>query len=404
MTVLRTTGRRLLLAGCAAAVATALVGNPAAAAPAGEIKLAGGATAVAGSYIVVFTDAAVAARGDAARAAAVADRADRLAAQYGGAVNRVFGAAVNGFEARLSPSAARRLAAHSSVAYVEQNHTVSLAATQNNPPSWGLDRIDQRNRPLNNAYTYPTTASNVTAYIIDTGIRTTHNDFGGRARAGYDAFGGTSADCNGHGTHVAGTVGGSAYGVAKGVRLVAVRVLNCSGSGTIAGVVAGVNWVTANAVKPAVANMSLGGGASSTLDSAVANSISSGVSYAVAAGNSNANACNYSPARVSSAITVGATTSSDARASYSNYGSCLDIFAPGSSITAPWYNSNTATNTISGTSMASPHVAGAAALVLGRFPSYSPSQVSSYLVSNATTGVVSSAGSGSPNRLLFVVN
>ncbi|WJK36747.1 S8 family peptidase [Solwaraspora sp. WMMA2065] len=404
MTVLRTTGRRLLLAGCAAAVATALVGNPAAAAPAGEIKLAGGATAVAGSYIVVFTDAAVAARNDAARAVAVADRADSLAAQYGGAVNRVFGAAVNGFEARLSPSAARRLAAHSSVAYVEQNHTVSLAATQNNPPSWGLDRIDQRNRPLNNAYTYPTTASNVTAYIIDTGIRTTHNDFGGRARAGYDAFGGTSADCNGHGTHVAGTVGGSAYGVAKGVRLVAVRVLNCSGGGTIAGVVAGVNWVTANAVKPAVANMSLGGGASSTLDSAVANSISSGVSYAVAAGNSNANACNYSPARVSSAITVGATTSSDARASYSNYGSCLDIFAPGSSITAPWYNSNTATNTISGTSMASPHVAGAAALVLGRFPSYSPSQVASYLVSNATTGVVSSAGSGSPNRLLFVVN
>jgi len=404
MTVLRTTGRRLLLAGCAAAVATALVGNPAAAAPAGEIKLAGGATAVAGSYIVVFTDAAVAARGDAARAAAVADRADRLAAQYGGAVNRVFGAAVNGFEARLSASAARRLAAHSSVAYVEQNHTVSLAATQTNPPSWGLDRIDQRNRPLNNAYTYPTTASNVTAYIIDTGIRTTHNDFGGRARAGYDAFGGTSADCNGHGTHVAGTVGGSSYGVAKGVRLVAVRVLNCSGSGTIAGVVAGVNWVTANAVKPAVANMSLGGGASSTLDSAVANSISSGVSYAVAAGNSNANACNYSPARVSSAITVGATTSSDARASYSNYGSCLDIFAPGSSITAPWYNSNTATNTISGTSMASPHAAGAAALVLSRFPSYSPSQVASYLVSNATTGVVSSAGSGSPNRLLFVVN
>ncbi|WBB94946.1 S8 family peptidase [Solwaraspora sp. WMMA2080] len=404
MTVLRTTGRRLLLAGCAAAVATALVGNPAAAAPAGEIKLAGGATAVAGSYIVVFTDAAVAARNDAARAVAVADRADSLAGQYGGAVNRVFGAAVNGFEARLSPSAARRLAAHSSVAYVEQNHTVSLAATQNNPPSWGLDRIDQRNRPLNNAYTYPTTASNVTAYIIDTGIRTTHNDFGGRARAGYDAFGGTSADCNGHGTHVAGTVGGSAYGVAKGVRLVAVRVLNCSGGGTIAGVVAGVNWVTANAVKPAVANMSLGGGASSTLDSAVANSISSGVSYAVAAGNSNANACNYSPARVSSAITVGATTSSDARASYSNYGSCLDIFAPGSSITAPWYNSNTATNTISGTSMASPHVAGAAALVLGRFPSYSPSQVASYLVSNATTGVVSNAGSGSPNRLLFVVN
>ncbi|MFV2019729.1 S8 family peptidase [Micromonospora sp. LOL_023] len=404
MTVLRTHSRRLMLVGCAAAVATALIGNPAAAAPAGEIQLAGGATAVTDSYIVVLKDAAVAGRADAARAAAVADRAGSLAGQYGGAVNRVFGTAVNGFEAKLSASAARRLAAHSSVAYVEQNHTVSIAATQTNPPSWGLDRIDQRNRPLNNSYTYPNTGSNVTAYIIDTGIRTTHNDFGGRARAGYDAFGGTSADCNGHGTHVAGTVGGTAYGVAKGVRLVAVRVLNCSGSGTTAGVIAGVNWVTANAVKPAVANMSLGGGASSTLDSAVASSISSGISYAVAAGNSNANACNSSPARVANAITVGATTSTDARASYSNYGTCLDIFAPGSSITAPWYTSNTATNTISGTSMAAPHVAGAAALVLGQFPAYTPAQVTSYLVANATTGVVTSPGTGSANRLLFVVN
>ncbi|MDG4765370.1 S8 family peptidase [Solwaraspora sp. WMMD406] len=404
MTVLRTHGRRLMLVGCAAAVATALIGNPAAAAPAGEIQLAGGETAVANSYIVVLKDTAVAGRAGSARTAAVADRAGSLASQYGGAVDRVFGAAVNGFEATLSASAARRLAANSAVAYVEQNHSVSLAATQTNPPSWGLDRIDQRNLPLSRSYTYPNTGSNVTAYIIDTGIRTTHNDFGGRARAGYDAFGGTSADCNGHGTHVAGTVGGAAYGVAKGVRLVAVRVLNCSGSGTTAGVIAGVNWVTANAVKPAVANMSLGGGASSTLDSAVASSISSGVTYALAAGNSSANACNTSPARVAAGLTVGATTSTDARASYSNYGTCLDIFAPGSSITAPWYNSNTATRTISGTSMAAPHVAGAAALVLGRYPSYTPAQVGSYLTSNATTGVVTGAGSGSPNRLLFVVN
>lgn len=213
-----------------------------------------------------------------------------------------------------------------------------------------------------------------------------------------------NTDCNGHGTHVAGTVGGSTYGVAKQVRLIAVKVLNCSGSGSTTSVVNGVNWVTANAVKPAVANMSLGGGASSAIDNAVANSINSGVSYAVAAGNSSANACNYSPARTPAAITVGSTTSSDARSSFSNYGSCVDVFAPGSSILSAWRTSDTASNTISGTSMASPHVAGAAALVLSANPSWSPSQVSSYLTSNATTGKVTNPGSGSPNRLLFVVN
>jgi len=404
MAILRRYGRRLVVVASGTALATAMVAAPAAAATAGEVRLAGGATAVANSYIVVLKESAVSPGAGAARTAAVAARAGSLTSQYGGTVNRVFGAAVTGFEATLSTQAARRLAANSTVAYVEQNHTVSIAGTQTNPPSWGLDRIDQRYRPLDNSYTYPTTAGNVTAYIIDTGIRTTHNDFGGRARAGYDAFGGTSADCNGHGTHVAGTVGGSTYGVAKGVRLVAVRVLDCSGSGTTAGVIAGVNWVTGNAVKPAVANMSLGGPASTTLDRAVSTSIASGITYAVAAGNSTANACNSSPARVGSALTVGATTSTDARAYYSNYGTCLDIFAPGSSITAPWYNSNSATRTISGTSMAAPHVAGAAALVLGRFPAYPPSQVGSYLTTNATAGVVTSPGGGSPNRLLFVVN
>lgn len=403
MAILRRYGRRLVVVASGTALATAMVAAPAAA-TAGEVRLAGGATAVANSYIVVLKESAVSPGAGAARTAAVAARAGSLTSQYGGTVNRVFGAAVTGFEATLSTQAARRLAANSTVAYVEQNHTVSIAGTQTNPPSWGLDRIDQRYRPLDNSYTYPTTAGNVTAYIIDTGIRTTHNDFGGRARAGYDAFGGTSADCNGHGTHVAGTVGGSTYGVAKGVRLVAVRVLDCSGSGTTAGVIAGVNWVTGNAVKPAVANMSLGGPASTTLDRAVSTSIASGITYAVAAGNSTANACNSSPARVGSALTVGATTSTDARAYYSNYGTCLDIFAPGSSITAPWYNSNSATRTISGTSMAAPHVAGAAALVLGRFPAYPPSQVGSYLTTNATAGVVTSPGGGSPNRLLFVVN
>ena len=379
------------------------------AAPAtGDVRYVDSPNAIAGSYIVLLKESAVGApAGTTLAATKVPARAKDLTNRYGGSVARVYGAAVNGFEAKLSAKAARQLAANPDVAYVEQDQVVSIAATQTNPPSWGLDRIDQRNRPLNRSYTYPNTASNVRAYILDTGIRLTHNDFGGRASTGYDAVtsGGTANDCNGHGTHVAGTVGGGAYGVAKGVRPVAVRVLGCTGGGTTAGVIAGVNWVTANAIKPAVANMSLGGGLSTTLDNAVANSISSGVTYALAVGNSNANACNSSPARVASAITVGATTSTDARASYSNYGSCLDIFAPGSSITSAWYTSNnTATNSISGTPMAAPHVAGAAALVLSANPSYTPTQVRNYLYNNATTNVATSPGSGSPNRLLFVVN
>jgi subtilisin family serine protease len=370
------------------ATATAIVATtvPAAAAPAtGQIRLAGTANAIPGDYIVVLKNTT---------------KTAALAKDYGGQVTRSF-PVINGYQASMTKAAAERLAADPGVAYVEQNQTVSLLATQNNA-TWGLDRIDQRNRPLSTTYTYPTTASTVTAYVIDTGIKYTHGDFGGRASFGYDAVGSGGVDCNGHGTHVSGTIGGATYGVAKAVRLVGVRVLNCSGSGTNAGVIAGVNWVTQNARKPAVANMSLGGGASSALDNAVAASISSGVTYALAAGNSTANACNSSPARVPSAITVGATTSTDARASYSNYGTCLDIFAPGSSITSDWYSSNTATNTISGTSMASPHVAGAAALVLAANPSFTPAQVRDRLVTNATPNVVTGAGSGSANRLLFV--
>jgi subtilisin family serine protease len=273
--------------------------------------------------------------------------------------------------------------------------------TQNNA-TWGLDRIDQRNLPLSGTYTYDVSGSGVRAYIIDTGIHYSHNEFGGRASFGYDALGGDGSDCNGHGTHVAGTVGGTVYGVAKNVALYAVRVLNCSGSGTTSGVIAGVDWVRNNAIKPAVANMSLGGGASTSLDNAVSNAIASGVTFAVAAGNSSANACNYSPARVASALTVGSTTSSDSRSSFSNFGSCLDLFAPGSSITSAWRTSNTATNTISGTSMASPHVAGVAALYLSISGNSgaSPSTVASAIINNATTGVVGNAGSGSPNRLL----
>jgi len=372
------------------AATTAATVTPAQAAPAtGQIRLAGTADAVPGSYIVVLKNGTV------------TTKSAGLARTYGGKVKQTFGTVVNGFEATISEASAKRLAADPSVAYVEQNQKVSLFATQANA-TWGLDRIDQRARPLSTTYTYSTTASNVTAYIIDTGILYSHSDFGGRASFGYDAVGSGGVDCNGHGTHVAGTVGGNTYGVAKAVKLVGVRVLSCSGSGTTAGVIAGVNWVTQNAVKPAVANMSLGGGASTTLDNAVASSISSGVTYALAAGNSTANACNSSPARVASAITVGATTSTDAKASYSNYGTCLDIFAPGSSITSDWYTSTTATNTISGTSMASPHVAGAAALVLATNTAFTPAQVRDRLVSNSTPNVVTSPGTGSPNRLLFV--
>ncbi|MEU4643161.1 S8 family serine peptidase [Micromonospora sp. NPDC023814] len=391
--------RRSLLVGVATMAMVATATPAMAAEPVGTIRAAGGATAVADSYIVVFKDAAVA-------RATVGDTAQRLVGRHGGTVARTYGAALRGFEVRVGAGAAARIAADPAVAYVEQNHTVSIAGTQTNPPSWGLDRIDQRALPLDSSYTYPNTASNVHAYIIDTGIRFSHSDFGGRATSGFDAVdGGSADDCNGHGTHVAGTVGGSAYGVAKGVQLVGVRVLNCQGSGTNAGVIAGVDWVTQNAAKPAVANMSLGGGANSTLDTAVRNSINSGVSYGLAAGNdSGGNACNTSPARTAEGITVGSTTNTDARSSFSNIGTCLDIFAPGSSITSAWYTSDSATNTISGTSMATPHVVGAAALVASANPSWTPQQVRDYLVNNATNNVVGNPGTGSPNKLLYVVN
>jgi subtilisin family serine protease len=305
---------------------------------------------------------------------------------------------------------ARRMAADPAVAYVQPNVVHRASDTQANPPSYGLDRIDQRNRPLSASYTYSTTASGVHAYIIDTGSRTGHQDFGGRAFSGFDAVdGGPADDCNGHGTHVAGTVGGTAHGVAKGVQLVAVRVLNCQGSGTTAQVVAGIDWVTANAAKPAVANMSLGGGADTALDNAVRASIGSGVSYAIAAGNGlfglfPLDACTQSPARVAEAVTVSATDSSDRKPSWANRGTCVDVFAPGISITSSWSTSDTATNTISGTSMATPHVAGAAALYLATHPAATPAQVSSAITGNATAGVVVSPGSGSPNRLLYTGN
>lgn len=316
-------------------------------------------------------------------------------------VQHVYATALEGFAAKLSAQNLELLRANPAVKYIEQDGTVQANATQTGA-TWGIDRIDQRNLPLNSSYTYDTTASNVTAYIIDTGIRTTHGDFGGRAIWGTNQAGdGNNTDCNGHGTHVAGTVGSNTYGVAKGVKLVAVKVLDCAGSGSDSGVIAGINWAAANRTGPAVANMSLGGSATQALDDAVAGAVSSGLVMAVAAGNDSLNACNYSPARAATAITVGSTTSTDARSSFSNYGSCVDIFAPGSSIKSTWNTSDTATNTISGTSMATPHVAGAAALILAANPAYTPAQVGSALTTSATPSKVTSAGTGSPNLLLY---
>ncbi|MDT0611062.1 S8 family peptidase [Streptomyces lancefieldiae] len=395
--------KRIRFAAIAAVAAVSVAGGlttiPAQAAPAeGTVLAAGSPTAVQDSYIVTL-------RKDAGFKAS-SSLGKHLVKEYGGRVNQTFGSALNGYTATLSAAEAKRLAADPAVASVEQNQRVRLAdTTQSNAP-WGLDRIDQSSLPLSGTYTYPDSAGGgVTAYVIDTGVRITHQQISGRATYGYDAVDGdtTASDGNGHGTHVATTIAGSTYGVAKKAKIVAVRVLDNNGSGTTAGVIAGIDWVTRNHSGPSVANLSLGGGASASLDTAVRNSIASGVTYAVAAGNSSANASSFSPARVTEAITVGATTSTDAKASYSNYGSVLDIFAPGSSITAGWNTSDTATSTISGTSMATPHVAGAAAVYLANHTSATPAQVASALVNGATTGKVTSPGSGSPNRLLKLV-
>ncbi|WP_428985479.1 S8 family peptidase [Streptomyces globosus] len=387
------------VAALALGAAAALPASAADRAPQGVIENAGAPGAVAGSYIVTLKDSAARSTGESGKA---------VARKYGATIDRTYSAALNGYSVEVSEAQARKLAADPAVKSVVQNRVFTIdgaQGTQPSPPSWGLDRIDQRALPLNSSYTYPDKAGEgVTAYIIDTGVRITHTDFGGRASYGYDAVDNdnTAQDGHGHGTHVAGTVAGGAYGVAKKAKIVGVRVLNNQGSGTTAQVVAGIDWVTRNAVKPAVANMSLGGGADSALDTAVRNSIASGVTYAVAAGNESTDASTKSPARVAEALTVGSTTSSDAKSSFSNYGSILDIFAPGSSITSAWATGDTATNTISGTSMAAPHVAGAAALHLADNPASTPAQVAQALTAAATPNVVTGPGSGSPNRLLYV--
>ncbi|KDQ70355.1 S8 family serine peptidase [Streptomyces halstedii] len=380
----------------AAAAGVTLFGTSfAGAAPApamGTVYGADAATAVSGSYIVMLAEKT--------------DKAE-LAAQYGGTLQRNYSSAINGFSASgLSETEAKRLAADPAVSKVVQNKKFHINTTQENPPSWGLDRIDQTETAGDDAYTYPDAAGEgVTAYVIDTGVRVTHEDFEGRATSGFDAVDNDddADDGNGHGTHVAGTIAGAAHGVAKKAKIVAVRVLDDSGSGTTEQVVAGIDWVTAHHEGPSVANMSLGGGADPALDAAVQKAIASGVTFGVAAGNESSDAGGGSPSRVPEAITVASSTIDDQQSSFSNYGSVVDIYAPGSNITSDWNDSDDGTNTISGTSMATPHVVGAAAVYLAGHPDATPEQVSDALTEGATPDAISNATQGTANKLLKIV-
>ncbi|GAA1250242.1 S8 family peptidase [Streptomyces sp. NBC_00117] len=351
--------------------------------------------AVSGSYIVLLDQKAN------------TDAKQGLAKEYGGELKRAYSSAVNGFSVNgLSETEAKRLAADSSVAKVVQNKKFHIDATQDNPPSWGLDRIDQADTAGDKKYTYPDSAGEgVTAYVIDTGVRVSHKDFGGRATSGFDAVDNddNADDGNGHGTHVAGTIAGEAHGVAKKAKIVAVRVLDNEGSGTTEQVVAGIDWVTKNHQGPSVANMSLGGGADEALDAAVQKAIASGVTFAVAAGNESTDASAGSPARVKEAITVASSTKDDKQSDFSNYGSVVDIYAPGSDITSDWNTGDDATNTISGTSMATPHVVGAAAVYLSGHKDATPADVSKALTDGATPDKISNASEGTPNKLLKIV-
>jgi subtilisin family serine protease len=367
------------------------------AAQAAQAKFVTVAQPISGEYVVVLKEVP-----PGAQAQPVQPIAQRLTTKYGGATFLVYEHALRGFASKMKEDQAKAMSADEEVAYVQENQVMKAFGTQKDA-TWGLDRIDQRNLPLDTKYTYAGEGKGVNAYIIDTGIRISHSEFGGRADVGFDALndGNNGIDCNGHGTHVSGTVGGSTFGVAKNVQLHAVRVLNCQGSGSTSGVAAGIDWVTNNAQRPAVANMSLGGGEDRVLDDAVRKSVAAGITYALAAGNDNKDACTTSPARTAEAITVGATTNTDARASFSNFGGCVDIFAPGYNITSSWLTDDSANKVLSGTSMATPHVVGMAALYLEKHPKALPSEVAKALVDNATPDKVTSAGKCSPNKLGF---
>lgn len=357
---------------------------------------------IKGRYIVVLKEPAARLSAEPAGKARVPEVARAMAASHGAKLLRSYEHALRGFAVDADDRALAKLLADPRVAYVEEDGYADLNATQTGA-TWGIDRVDQRTLPLNGTYVYDTTASNVRAYVIDSGLLASHSQFTGRVGNGFTAIadGNGTSDCNGHGTHVAGTIAGTTWGVAKGAIVHPVRVFGCSGGSAWSTIIAGIDWVRANHVKPAVANMSLGGTGNTAVDDATNNLINAGVTVVVAAGNNNADACGFSPARVPNAITVGATQSNDARSWFSNFGGCLDLFAPGSAITSAWWTSPTASNTIDGTSMASPHVAGTAALYLAGNPNASPATVRNAIVANATANIVSGAGTGSPNLLLY---